>query len=156
MMPVGPSEQPQALFHANYPETDGQFSPDGQWIAYVSRESGREEVFLAPRNGPGPRQQVSVDGGGQPRWSRDGKEIFFISLGRDLMAASVRITGTTAEIPPPKPLFNSKDFQLGWDLRVRTTYEVASDGRFLFAVPVEAPDARPIVAVVDWKAGLPK
>jgi serine/threonine protein kinase len=154
--PVGPSGQPQALFQASYPETDGQFSPDGGWIAFVSRESGREEVFLAPRNAPGRRQQVSVDGGGQPRWSRDGREIFFISPGRDLMAAPVRLSGATAEVSAAKPLFHSNDFQLGWDLRVRTTYEVASDGRFLFAVPVEEPDARPIVAVVDWTSGLPR
>jgi Tol biopolymer transport system component len=148
------AKEPEAVFHANFPETDGQFSPDGQWIAYVSRESGREEVFLAPRAAPIRRQQVSVGGGAQPRWSRDGREIFFISPARDLIAVPVRISGSTAEVLEPKLLFNSKDFQLGWDLRVRTTYEVASDGRFLFAVPVDEPDARPIIAVVDWTAGL--
>jgi hypothetical protein len=55
-----------------------------------------------------------------------------------------------------KPLFFNKDFQVGWDLRVRTTYEVDSDGRFLFALPLGEPDARPVVAVVDWTAELPQ
>ena len=72
------------------------------------------------------------------------------------MSASVRFNGPKAEAIDLKPLFNSKDFQLGWDLRVRTSYEVASDGRFLFAIPVDEPDARPIVAVADWTAGLPR
>jgi serine/threonine protein kinase len=151
---VGPAAQPQALFQANFPETDGQFSPDGRWIVYVSRESGREEVFAAPRAAPARRQQVSVDGGGQPRWSKDGREIFFISRNRQLMAAPVRPVGGALQISEPSPLFASKDFQLGWDLRARTTYEVSSDGRFLFAVPVDEPDARPVVAVVDWAAPL--
>jgi len=63
---------------------------------------------------------------------------------------------SSIEVSQPRALFGSKDFQLGWDLRTRTSYEVASDGRFLFAVPVEETDARPIVAVVDWTAGLPR
>jgi eukaryotic-like serine/threonine-protein kinase len=144
------------LFQANYPETDGQFSPDGQWIAYTSRESGREEVFVSPRAAPVRRQQVSVDGGAQPRWSRDGRELFFLSPNRYLMAAPVRRNGTSLEVLQAKPLFGNKDFQLHWDLRVRTSYEVDSNGRFLFAFPVDEPDARPVVAVVDWTAGLPK
>jgi dipeptidyl aminopeptidase/acylaminoacyl peptidase len=152
MMPIGKESDAAPLFQANFPETDGVFSPDGQWIVYVSRESGREEVFIAPRAAPARRQQVSVDGGGQPRWSRDGREIYFISPARNLMAAPVRRNGTNAEVLEPKPLFFSKDFLLGWDLRTRTTYEVTSDGRFLFAVPVDEPDARPVVAVVDWTA----
>jgi Tol biopolymer transport system component len=155
MLPLGGGKA-EPLFAANFPETDGQFSPDGEWIAYVSRESGREEVFLAPRGDPAKRQQVSVDGGGQPRWSRDGREIFFISRARQMMAAPVRLSGASAEVFPPKALFASKDFELGWDLRVRTSYEVSADGRFLLAVPVEEPDARPIVAVIDWATGLPR
>jgi Tol biopolymer transport system component len=154
MVPVGAAGEPAALFQANFPETDGVFSPDGQWIVYVSRESGREEVFIAPRAAPARRQQVSVDGGGQPRWSRDGREIYFISPARNLMAAPIRWNESNAEVLEPKPLFFSKDFLLGWDLRTRTTYEVASDGRFLFAVPVDEPDARSVVAVVDWAAPL--
>ena len=156
--PTGKTGKPEPLFQANFPETDGVFSPDGQWVVYVSRESGREEVFIAPRSAPARRQQVSVDGGGQPRWSGDGREIYFISPGRNLMAAPVRWNGTSpsAEVLEPKPLFFGKDFLLGWDLRTRTTYEVAADGRFLFAVPVDEPDARPVVAVVDWAATLAK
>ena len=109
---------------------------------------------MAPRTAPGSRKQVSVNGGAQPRWSRDGREIFFISPSRNLMAAPVRVNGLTAEVLEPKPLCASKDFQLGWDLRMWTSYEVDSAGRFLFAVPVDDPDARPVVAVVNWTTGL--
>ena len=68
----------------------------------------------------------------------------------------MRWNGTNAEALEPTALFFRKDFLLGWDLRTRTTYEVASDGRFLFAVPVDEPDTRPVVAVVDWAAALAK
>jgi hypothetical protein len=148
--------KPEVTFAAGYPETEGQFSPDGRWIAYASRESGRDEVLVSPRSAPTRRLQISVGGGTQPRWSRDGREIFFLTPERRLMAAAVRLHEDTAEVLDTKPLFSNKDFRLGWDPRVRTTYEVSVDGRFLFPLPVDERDARPLVAVVDWAAGLEK
>jgi Tol biopolymer transport system component len=155
-VPIGSEGKAEPLFKASFPETDAQFSPDGHWITYSSRESGRDEIFLSPRSVPARRQQVSIDGGSMPRWARDGREIFFISPSRHLMAASVRLTESVAEVLEPKPLFASPNFDLGWDPRVRTSYEVSSDGRFLFAVPVEETEVRPLMAVVDWAAGLPR
>ena len=60
-----------------FDESQGQFSPDGRWVAYASDESGRPEVYVQPFPGPGPKIQISTAGGIQPRWRRDGKELFY-------------------------------------------------------------------------------
>jgi dipeptidyl aminopeptidase/acylaminoacyl peptidase len=65
-------------------ELSAAFSPDGRWVAYVSDESGRVEVYVPPFPGPGPRTQVSVDGGTAPVWSRGGGELFFCERGHAL------------------------------------------------------------------------
>ncbi len=155
-LPTRPNGQPRVFSQTPIHEGAGRLSPDGRWVAFVSRESGREEVFLAPRASPARRQQVSVDGGNDPRWSRDGTEVFFVAPNRTLMASTVRSIGDSAEPGPPKVLFRSEGFRWGWGNRNLSSYEVAADGRFLVSVPAEEPGARPIVAVLDWTAGLPR
>ena len=78
-------------------ETEAQFSPGSDWIAYVSNESGRNEVYVAPFPGPGARFQISMAGGSQPRWRRDGKEIFYVAPNSKLMAVTVNIRGSVVE-----------------------------------------------------------
>jgi eukaryotic-like serine/threonine-protein kinase len=68
---------------------DGRFSPDGGWVAFVSEETGRPEVFVAPRDGPGHRQQASTDGGWSPRWRKDGRELFYASADGSIMSVSL-------------------------------------------------------------------
>ena len=65
----------QTPFNEQYPD----LSPDGRWLAYVSNQSGRVEVYVQPYPGPGARQQISVDGGTAPAWSRDGRELFYMT-----------------------------------------------------------------------------
>src|SRR5512133_3121725 len=71
-------------------ETMGQFSPDGRYVAYVSDESGREEVYVTQFPATGSRWQVSQGGGTEPRWRRDGRELFFFAPDDRLMAAQVK------------------------------------------------------------------
>jgi Tol biopolymer transport system component len=78
----------QHLFPAPAGESDGQFSPDGKWIAYQANVSSRQEVYVSPFPGPGPRRQVSTNGGLEPLWSRDGRELFFQN-GSQLMGVTV-------------------------------------------------------------------
>jgi dipeptidyl aminopeptidase/acylaminoacyl peptidase len=73
-----------------FDERDAQISPDGRWVAFFSNESGRPEVYIQPFPGPGERQSVSSDGGGQPRWRRDGKELFYLAADGLLMAVSIQ------------------------------------------------------------------
>ena len=66
------------VLRTEFGERSGQLSPDGHWMAYVSDESGRDEVYVQPFPGPGPKSMISRDGGNWPRWRRDGKELFFV------------------------------------------------------------------------------
>ena len=104
-------------------QTDGVFSPDGQWIAYVSTETGRPEVYVQHFPGTGRKWSVSRDFGERPRWSRDGRELFFLGPHK-LMAAQVT-GGPTMQIGTPKLLFewdNLDDFGAG-------RYDVGADGK---------------------------
>ncbi len=85
-------------------ETHAKFSPDGRWVAYVSDDSGRKEVYVAAFPDPARRFRVSTGGGMQPRWSRDGKELFYIQADQ-LMASSVAHKGDDLAFSQAQPLF---------------------------------------------------
>lgn len=123
-------------------------SPDGNWLAYVSNRSGRYEVYirLFPDGGD---QQVSSDGGGQPRWRRDGRELYYVQ-GDTLMAATV-ITKPGLSIGSPTPLFSDRG--LLQPLPGTRQYDVAADGeRFIVATPYAAAGESPaaIRVVQNW------
>jgi hypothetical protein len=85
-------------------ERDGQFSPDGRWVAYRSNKSGRFEVYVQPLQSPGGKSQISTNGGTQPRWRRDGKELFYISLDYKLTAVPVVVSSDGKSIKPGSPV----------------------------------------------------
>ena len=85
-------ERSVPIAHTSATETNGQFSPDGQWIAYESDESGRFEIYVQPFGHQGTRQRVSLDGGTQARWRSDGTELYFIAPGGLLNAVPLRLS----------------------------------------------------------------
>jgi len=125
----------------------GQFSPDGSAVAYVSDESGRDEVYVRPFGRPGDAVPVSTDGGLAPRWSPDGKEIVY-KHGDAFMAASVSNTGGTLAAGDPRKLFETHAAQ--GRSTFQSGYSIAPDGRFLIlqldprAVPTR------IDVVLNW------
>jgi serine/threonine protein kinase/Tol biopolymer transport system component len=131
-----------------------QFSPDGQWMAYSSRESGRLEVYVAPFPGrAGKKIKASVEGGTQPRWRRDGKELFFLSSDSDrkLMSVDVLTEGNSLQLGVPKTLF-----QTGVKNGLNSpTYDVAPDGRFLMNVATGTTNPS-ITLLVNWPSLLKK
>jgi serine/threonine protein kinase len=130
----------------------GDFSPDGRWVTYESAESGRREVYVRPFP-MGGQVAVSTDGGMEPRWSRDGKGLFFRNLGGRLMVVSVTATGSEFREGTPHPLF---DVPAGSGV-ASEWFEVSPDAkRFLFKVPVEQSAAQPLMVVLNWDAGLKK
>ena len=133
-------------------EALGCFSPDTRWIAYQSDESGKPEVYVTPFQGHGGKWLISAGGGKQPVWSRDGREIFYLSADNKLMAVEVK-ADPAFEAGTPRALF---------DIRIKAVpngrmYDVAADGkRFLINAPVGDVKANPITLVQNWAAEIKK
>jgi hypothetical protein len=133
-------------------ELDGTFSPDGQWMAYVSDVSGRYEVYV--RSFPDPDAQVvqvSTGGGTQPRWSRDGRELFYLE-GQRLMAVGIG-SGGAMEPTAPKALFEGRYGGTFGD--AGAAYDVSLDGsRFVMVRTKDLVMPTVIQVVLDWPAAL--
>src|SRR6185295_7734481 len=85
----------------------GKMSPDGRWLAYASDESGHWQVYVQPFPPTGEQQQVSVNGGSEPRWRQDGRELFFMSPSHQIMAVTVS-GGKAFSASPPVMLFQTR------------------------------------------------
>jgi eukaryotic-like serine/threonine-protein kinase len=128
-----------------------QFSPDGRWLAYVSNESGRKEIYVQPYPGPGGKWQISTEGGSEPMWNPKGKELFYRSgdNGDKMMAVDIS-TQPGFVAGKPRQLFEGKYLP---DPYARANYDVSPDGqRFLMLKPSEQLGAAPtqINVVLNW------
>jgi hypothetical protein len=129
----------------------GQFSPDSHFIAYVSDESGRSEVYVQRFPLSSDKWQISTGGGQQPLWRGDGKEIFFITEDKKLMAVDIK-TESKFESGIPRELF-----QGGMKTGFAYSYAASADGqRFLMSAPVDAPARAPMTIVLNWTTSLKK
>jgi eukaryotic-like serine/threonine-protein kinase len=155
VLPISGDKKPFLFHKTPFEERDGQFSPDGKWIAYQSNESGRFEIYVQPFPGPGRKFQISSYGGAQPRWNKNGKEIFYVSLDSKMMAAPVKLSpnGQSLETTTPAALFPVRI--AGGPLLTgvnKQQYAVSSDGqRFLVNLAVEEGTASPITLILNWK-----
>jgi Tol biopolymer transport system component len=115
------------LLQTRFNERTARLSPDGRWLAYVSDESGRDEVYVQPFPDLAGKWQISIQGGNQPVWSRDGRELFYRG-GEQLMAVTVS-TEPPFRATAPQALFpDAFERPQG---PAHTSYDVAPDGRFL-------------------------
>lgn len=130
-------------------ETEGQFSPDGKWVAFVSTLSGRPEVYVQSFPEGASRTQVSTGSGTQVRWSSDGREIYFVAPDGKLMAAKFT-EGTTPAVALPVALFQTHLANGNNVIGNKAQYAVSRDGRFLLNSVVESPSA-PIVVSINWR-----
>jgi Tol biopolymer transport system component len=152
ILPMAGDPTPRPFLRSPFSERQPQISPDGRWLAYVSDESGREEVYVQAFPTSGPTSRVSVNGGADPRWRRDGKELFFVAEDRQLNAVSVD-AGATFAHGLPVPLFDTVA-PAHW-YAARNLYDVSRDGSFLFMSPVEDDRSSAFTIVIDWIAALP-
>jgi dipeptidyl aminopeptidase/acylaminoacyl peptidase len=145
--------KPRPYLDAESNEISGQFSPDGRWVACSSDESGRHEIYVQGFPVAGERWQVSTGGAVWPSWRRDGRELFFLSLSGEIMAAEVRLEGARMRTGAPQALFGTRAPAVPNE-QVRR-YAVSADGqRFLFSLPIENPANKRIAVVVNWAAHL--
>ena len=141
------------LLGTKFPEAEAQFSPDGKWLAYASEETGRSEIYVVPYPDLSRKIQISDSGGSQPRWRRDGRELFYIAPDAKLMSAAVR-SGAAFSVDVPKALFETRIRVVS---RGYTQYDVMPDGqRFVFNWRMSDEQSRPLVLVTNWTAELKK
>jgi serine/threonine-protein kinase len=144
----GQGRKAQPFIQTQFDESEARFSPDGRWLAYISNESRRFEIYVQPYPGPGGKWQISTEGGMDPVWNPNGRELFYRS-GNKMMVVEIATQPSFAAgkprmlfegpyAPPPVPLAN---------------YDVSPDGqRFLMLKPVEQEQAAPtqINVVLNW------
>jgi serine/threonine protein kinase/Tol biopolymer transport system component len=143
--------KPEPIVFADGESDEADFSPDGRWLAYSSRtrETGQPEVFVVPVPPTGSQWQVSTTGGAQPRWRRDGRELYYLGLDGTLMAVTIS-RGPRFDAASPRSLFKT-------GLAVLADYDqfdVAPDGRFLISKPADASDGTLIDVMLNWQSGL--
>jgi hypothetical protein len=143
---------PRPFLRTSANEGGPDFSPDGRWLAYASDESGRDEVYVQPYPGPGPRHQISAQGGTQPAWARNGRELFYTvpdpnaTTGK-MMAVAVTLTPTlTAGVPRLLESVVEITFPRG--------YDVSTDGRRFITTRENARSPEPppaqMILVQHW------
>jgi Tol biopolymer transport system component len=137
--------QTSALF-----QSDSRISPDGRWLAFTSDESGRTEVYVVPFPSGTGKWQVSVAGGGLPRWRGDGRELYYLAVDNKIMAAPVQ-ADSSFRAGSPVPLFAIHP-NLGSGV-----FDVAADGkRFLVnSLPADL-SSPPLTLIANWPATLAK
>jgi Tol biopolymer transport system component len=136
VLPLGGNGKPQPFVRSPADESGGRFSPDGSQVAYVSDESGRSQVYVRTLPGPDSPRQVSQGGGSSPRWSRDGRSLYFLGGGKLFRAAAPFDS-------EPELLFENRDI---------VSFEVAPDEKRILAVITSDFDASPPTRVItNWR-----
>jgi Tol biopolymer transport system component len=138
------SNSPTPFIQGNHDQRLATWSGDGKWVAYISEETGSWEVYVEPYPGPGPRTTISTQGGIQPVWARDGKELYYRS-GDKIMAVSVD-TESELKVLDSKILFKGNYL---YCLNCQT-YDVAPDGRFLMIQDPLEPATPRINVILNW------
>ena len=145
VLPMDGDRKPFLVARSNFNETLGRFSPDGRWIAYLSDESGRIEVYVQSFPQASERWQISINGGLDPEWRGDGRELFYLAPDDRLMAVPIRFNGNSSTIDIGKPiaLFTT---------RPQSGYDVTPDGqRFLLNTSLADAPTPPITVILNWQ-----
>ena len=154
-LPMMGNKVPIPIAHTEFDERNGQFSPDGTWVAYQSNATGRDEIYVQSFPDPAITKRVTADGGGQVRWRRDGRELFYLGLDDKLMSVSVSFgaRGQNLDFGTPTPLFRAPLPNQAAPVGItRQQYSVSPDGqRFLINKVVEEVVTTPITIILNWK-----
>lgn len=144
MLPMMGDKKPMPLDQSPANESQGIVSPDGRWLAYVSDESGSEEIYLRPFPPMEGRWQVSTGGGTRPRWRDDGRELLFLSPNSDVMAVPVEVGSPSPRLDTARRLFvldSADDFAV-------------SGSQVIAQMPGEGASNRQLEVILNWAAEL--
>jgi eukaryotic-like serine/threonine-protein kinase len=156
ILPLFGDQKATPYLQSEFSETQARFSPDGRWVAYTSNESGNFQVYVQSFPASGGKWQISTDGGGQPQWHGEGKELFFLSPDKKLMVVEVNGAESTFKAGVPKALFEARTIPTvpfyGFNA---SYYAVSGNGqRFLVSTLAGESTPTPLTVVLNWTAGI--
>ena len=134
---------------ANSFTANGHLSPDGRWLAYTSNESGVAEVYVVAFRGGQGKWQVSASGGEQPRWSKDGKELYYLDPTFSVLAVPVKDAGGALQ-------FGNAQLLVSHWTAPNVFYDVNPDGKKILLDRVSQQVSQSITVVTNWTAELKK
>jgi len=150
VVPLAGDRKPIPFLQTEFSERSARFSPDAKWIAYVSDESSRTEVYVQafqPGSGVVGKWQISSVGGSEPVWRRDGQELFYMAPDGSIMSVEIK-AGAGFQAGVPRPLFQARPPDQGAGVQ---RFDVTADGRrFLVLTYAEEAAASPITVVTNW------
>ena len=147
VLPVSGEQKPYPLIQSPFQESYAQFSPNGHWVAYLSNETGSDEVYVARFDNPREKKRLSTTGAAEPRWRGDGKELFYLSGDHTLMAVAIK-DGDTFEPGEPSALFKLESI-------ADVYYDVNKSGdRFLMLATDPIARATAFTMVLNWNSNL--
>ncbi|PWT90056.1 MAG: hypothetical protein C5B55_10295 [Blastocatellia bacterium] len=148
VLPLTSDSKPYLLIQRIVALNGASLSPDGRWVAFTSNETGQSEIYSARLDHPGEKFRISTEGGINPRWRRDGQELFYLSPNNHLMSVAIK-PGDTFYASSPTPLFNTDP--------LTNDFDVTADGqRFVLITSAPGTQFLPYVVVFDWTAELKK
>jgi eukaryotic-like serine/threonine-protein kinase len=155
VLPLTGDRKPMPFVDTGFTTQQGQLSPNGQWMAYRSLESGKSEIyvqgFTLDSSQPRGKWQISTNGGELPRWRRDGKELFY-HQGNTFYAVDVKTDGASFEAGIPRPLFDTTTAANSNGITGGAPYVVSSDGqRLMTLAPFDKLGNEPLQVVVNWR-----
>jgi eukaryotic-like serine/threonine-protein kinase len=153
LAPLSGNAKPVVILQPPSPQSNifiSRVSPDGHWLAYVSDESGQQELYLTSFPDAKGKWKVSSGGGAYPAWSANSKELFYVSLGSDFYVCPVNPKGTEMEVGTPEHLFHASTPGIG------ITFDVSSDGKRLLVNRAEEETQAPLQLITNWPAELKK
>ena len=151
-LPLFGDGKPFSVAQTAFEERDGEVSPDGKWMAYRNNESGRWEIYITAFPGGGAKWQVSTSGGTNPRWRRDGKELFFLDPSENIVAVDVNTSANAVKLGVPHNLFRALAIQPEYG-----PFDVTADGKkFLLNSGSLTEGSTPFILVQNWPAELKK
>ena len=144
VLPLAGEKKPFQPAPVSADQYDGDFSPDGHWLAYFSYESGQPEVYVVPFPGPGGKYQISHGGGWALRWDKRG-DLFYLSTGNQLMKAELTLSAQSIQVKSLAPLFPINLLDVTAPL-----FDVSSDGQRILAIAPARPESSSIGLLLNW------
>ncbi len=149
-LPLFGERKPFAFVQGSLKAGSAQFSPNGRFVAYLTNETGRNEIYVQTFPEHTGKWQISASGGTEPMWSRNGKELLYLTPDEKLMSVTVNTGLATLQAGIPQPLFQAQLIPLSY---WRNIYIPSPDDqRFLMLAPATQTKPEPITVVVNWPA----